>query len=65
MVPTFKPGKYSQASTSAPSAEKLNPPFEKKGVRDPRVTGVHENRGNLKKGEEEIRNSTDIGSSPI
>jgi hypothetical protein len=34
LIPTFKPGKYGQASTVAPSAEKLHPPgwIREKGV---------------------------------
>ncbi len=70
------PGKYGQASTGAPSVERLNPPAggstnppaqagQEKGTREYTHThmGVHEDRGDLKKGEEDIRNLTDIGSS--
>jgi hypothetical protein len=57
--------KYGQASKSAPSAEKLNPSggIGKRGSREYTHThmDVHEDKGDLKKGEEEIRNSIDIG----
>jgi hypothetical protein len=58
--------KYGQASTSAPSAEKLNPPGgmvkRTSSLIRPHKHGCNEERGYLKKGEQEIRNnSTDIG----
>jgi hypothetical protein len=54
--PTFKPGKSGQASTSAPSAEKLNTPSrirKKGGPREYTHThmGVHKDIGYLKRGE--------------
>jgi hypothetical protein len=59
--------KYGQASSSAPSAVKLNTAagrIGKRGVLLNRLTweyGTHEDSWNLKKGEEMIRYSTDIG----
>jgi hypothetical protein len=56
ICPTYKPGKYGQASsTSAPSVEKLNPPGGigiKKDVllNTPTLTWVNARRGYLKKG---------------
>jgi hypothetical protein len=59
------PGKYGQASTSAPAAEKLESTRRDRKKGGPREyththMGVHEDI--LKKGGEEIRNSAGIGS---
>jgi hypothetical protein len=58
------PGKYSQASRSAPpSEEKLNPPGGKKGVlvNTPTLAWAY-TRTFKERGREEILNSVDIGS---
>jgi hypothetical protein len=60
---------HSQASTFAPSEDKLNPAgrIGKGGPREYPHTrmGVHEDKLDLKKGEEERRNSTNIDSFSI
>lgn len=53
VFPTFKPGNYGQASTSAKSAEKLKTPGERRVPREYTHTqsvGVHEDIEDSKKG---------------